>query len=72
MADGTFAIRAGTTARITLRLNRRARKRVTSTGTVAVRAYVTARDGHGRARRVAYRDKLTYDMRRGLAAAADR
>lgn len=63
MAVGTFSSRAGDTKKIVLRLNRRARRRITSTGTVAVRAYVTAKDSRGREHRVAYRDKLTYGRR---------
>jgi hypothetical protein len=60
LAVGTFAVRASDRGRIVLRLNARARRRITSTGLVAVRAYVTARDARGRRHRVAYRDKLLY------------
>ena len=60
MATARFSVKAGTTRKVTIKLNARARKRVASTGTVAVRAYVTARDAHGRRVHAVYRDKLIY------------
>jgi hypothetical protein len=60
MAVGGFSVRAGKRTTVRLTLNARARKRVTTTGTVPVRAYVTAKDTRGRKHRAAYRDRLTY------------
>ncbi|MEA2479086.1 MAG: hypothetical protein QOJ07_1008 [Thermoleophilaceae bacterium] len=60
MAVGRFAIDAGTTRRVTLRLNGRARRRVAGKRVVPVRAYVVARDASGRRHRAAYRDRLVY------------
>ena len=60
MAIGRFAIPAGERRTITIRLNGRARRRISTTGAVPVRAHVTARDATGRRHRVAYRDRLIY------------
>jgi hypothetical protein len=60
MAVGNFDVQAGRRERITLKLNRRAYRRITTKGLIAVRAYVIARDAHGRRHRVAYRDRLLF------------
>jgi hypothetical protein len=63
MAVGRFDIDAGHRRTIVLTLNDRARRRITSTGLVDVRAYVMARSANGRHYRVAYRDRLLYGRR---------
>jgi hypothetical protein len=60
MALGTFSIEAGQRKTITLTLNQRARRRITATGRVPVRAHVTARGANGRRHRVSYRDELLH------------
>jgi hypothetical protein len=60
MAVGNFNVPTGKRRTITVRLNRRARRRISATGAVPVRAFVTARDAAGRRHRVAYRDRLIY------------
>ena len=58
MAVGNFSVKAGERKRITLRLNPRAKRRITSRGLIAVRAYVIAKDAEGRRHSLAYRDRL--------------
>ena len=60
MAVGDFTVKAGRRKQVTLKLNARAKRRITSTGLIAVRAYVTAKDASGRRHRVAYKDRLRY------------
>jgi hypothetical protein len=60
MALGTFSIEAGQRKTITLSLNQRAKRRITTRGRVPVRVYVTATGANGRRHRVSYRDQLRY------------
>jgi hypothetical protein len=60
MAVGRFDVNAGQRKTITLTLNGRAKRRITTTGLVPVRAYVTAVGANGRRHRVSYRDRLVY------------
>jgi hypothetical protein len=63
LAVGRFTVRAGKQRTITLKLNARARRHITTTGLVPVRAFVTATDANGRRHRAAYRDRLRYSRR---------
>jgi hypothetical protein len=63
LAVGSFKIPTGKRRTITLKLNARARRHITTKGLVPVRAYVTATDASGRRHRAAYRDRLRYSRR---------